>query len=143
MQPIPMLAQVDPEKIADLATREWTIGALSLFFLVVSWAGFIFAVRRMILLWRADTQALVEARNLCEQGRARDLEEQVKKRGGDVERLEQALADSAAAQRETAQHLSTLGGRLSDLEQRCEAIDRRTEATFVIIDRRTRPRDEG
>ena len=118
------------EDAVSLSTREWTLAALALFFLFVSWIGFVMVIRRVFALWREDVGKLVTSRDLSEQGWRTDLQEQIKKRGVDAERVEQGLASAASAVRDQAKAIDGIGLRIGELEGRCEAIDRRTEALF-------------
>jgi len=124
------------EDMVSLSTREWTIAGLALFFLFVTALTLGLVIRRLVQLWRDDVKALVAARNDRENGWREDLRGQIVKRGEDSERLEKALADYAAAQRETARTSTGLAERVGALERRCEAIDRRAEAILVAVDRR-------
>lgn len=135
-----VLLQID--EALNLSSREWTIAGLALFFLFASWIGFILVFRRTVNLWREDVRGLVADRTQCEQGRSKDLQDQVTKRGEDVKRLEQALAEYARVQREARTAATVVAERIGALEQRCETIDRRTETILQAVDRRAHPRSD-
>lgn len=133
------LAQV--ETAVDLATREWTIAGFAILVWLLSCGLFLWLLRNLAQRRDTEVAALIEARNALELGWRADVQAQLKARGADAERIGQGLSEAAAATREQARATEGIGARIAELETRAEAIDRRTEAMLVILDRRTRERD--
>ena len=124
------------DEALQLSTREWTIGALALFLLFVSWIVFYFVVRKIMALWREDVGKLVTRLSENEDGWRKDLQDQLKKRGEDAERVERGLADAAGAVRDQTRGLEVHGARIEAAERRLEDLQKSATQILSAVQRR-------